>query len=88
MSCPTIPSSSPSTIMASAFRIEPCASAMEAIRPSTISAKYSGAPKLSAARASGGAATASTSVATVPAKNEPNAAVASAGPARPCRAIW
>ena len=27
-------------------------------------------------------------VATEPAKNEPSAAVASAGPARPCRAIW
>ena len=27
-------------------------------------------------------------VETVPAKNEPIAAVASAGPARPCRAIW
>ena len=59
-----MPSSSPSTIIASALRIEPCASAIEAIRPSTISEKYSGAPKLSAARASGGAATARISVAT------------------------
>jgi hypothetical protein len=29
-----------------------------------------------------------TSVQTVPAKNEPMAAIASAGPARPWRAIW
>ena len=43
------------------------------------------APKFSAARASGGAASARTKVATVPAKNEPSAAVASAGPAWPLR---
>ena len=39
-------------------------------------------------KASGGAAAASRNVATVPAKNEPIAAIASAGPARPLRAIW
>ena len=88
MSWPTMPSRRPSTIIASALRIEPWASAIEASRPSTISEKYSGAPKFSAARASGGAASARTKVATVPAKNEPRAAVASAGPARPWRAIW
>ena len=38
--------------------------------------------------ASGGAASTSSTVATVPAKKEPSAAVASAGPARPCLAIW
>jgi hypothetical protein len=37
--------------------------------------------------ASGGANRTRTPVATVPAKNEPNAAVASAGPAFPWRAI-
>ena len=88
MSWPTMPSSRPSTIIASAFRIEPWASAIEATRPRTISEKYSGAPKFSAARASGGAASARMKVATVPAKNEPSAAVASAGPAWPLRAIW
>ena len=48
-----------------------------------MSEKYSGGPKLSAARASGGAARARMRVATVPAKKEPRAAVASAGPAWP-----
>ena len=38
--------------------------------------------------ASGGPNAAIRNVATVPAKNEPIAAVASAAPARPCRAIW
>ena len=37
---------------------------------------------------SGGAKSATRKVATVPAKNEPIAAVASAAPARPLRAIW
>ena len=39
-------------------------------------------------RDKGGANSASRIVATVPAKKEEMAAVASAGPARPCRAIW
>lgn len=68
--------------------MEPLASAIEAMRPSTTSEKYSAAPNDRAARASGGAATASTTVATVPAANEPSAATASATPARPARAIW
>ena len=62
--------------------------AVAAIRPNTISEKYSDGPNFSATSASGGAATAMISVATQPAKNEPSAAMASAGPARPCRAIW
>ena len=41
-----------------------------------------------AQRGRGGANIATTSVATLPATNEPMAAVASAGPARPWRAIW
>ena len=87
-SWPTVHSNTPSTSMASAFITEPCASVMEAIRPSTMSAKYSGEPTLSANSVSGGASTATSSVAQVPAKNEPMAAVASAVPARPWRAIW
>ncbi|MNE18307.1 hypothetical protein D3C80_1113380 [compost metagenome] len=83
-----MPSSRPKTIMAKAFSSEPLASATEATRPRTISEKYSAGPKLSAIAASGGAATASRMVATVPAKKEPRAAVASAAPARPLRAIW
>ena len=41
-----------------------------------------------ATSARGGAKAAITRVAKVPAKNEPSAATASAGPARPWRAIW
>ena len=66
--------------MAIALMSEPCASTVAATRPSTISEKYSAGPNLSASSASGGAATAMSSVATQPAKNEPIAAVASAGP--------
>ena len=87
-SCPIVPSSSPSTTIARAFRVDPLARAIEAIRPSTTSAKYSADPNCNAALARGGANRASTTVATVPAKNDPSAAVASAGPARPWRAIW
>ncbi len=68
--------------------IEPCASTTAAISPSTISAKYSAGPNLNATSESGGANAAISTVATEPAKNEPIAAMASAGPARPLRAIW
>jgi hypothetical protein len=51
------------------------------------SARYSGGPKASANRASGGASSISATTLTVPATNEPIAAIASAGPARPCRVI-
>ncbi len=47
-SVPTSPSSRPSTIMPSALRTEPCASATEQISPSTMSAKYSAGPNSSA----------------------------------------
>ena len=73
--------------MASALRTEPCASATDEIRPSTTSEKYSAGPNSRATAVKGGANSTSTRVATEPAKNEPRAAAASAGPARPCRAI-
>ena len=63
-SVPTSPSSSPSTIIATALRTEPCASTTAAIRPSTISEKYSGAPNDWPTRASGGANSAMSAVAT------------------------
>ena len=88
MSVPTMPSSRPSTTIASALTIEPWASAMDETRPRIISEKYSAAPNCSAIAVSGGAKTATRKVATVPAKNEPIAAMASAAPARPLRAIW
>ena len=62
---------------------DPLASAMDATRPRTTREKYSAGPNFSATLASGGANTASDEVATVPAKNDPSAAVARAAPARP-----
>ena len=87
MSWPTVPNRTPSAIIASALSAEPRASAIDTIRPSSTSEKYSAGPNFNATRASGGAATASTTVATVPAMKDPIAAAASAGPARPWRAI-
>src|SRR5207245_5352265 len=75
-------------IFAIALMSEPCASTVAAIRPSTISEKYSAGPNFSATSASGGANSAMITVDTQPAKNEPIAAMPSAGPARPWRAIW
>lgn len=86
-SVPTTPSSRPIRIMPNARSSDPWASTTEALNPSTIREKYSGGPNFSATCASGGAASASRRVETVPAKNEPIAAVASATPARPFRAI-
>ena len=75
-------------IMPSACSSEPCASTIEATSPSTISEKYSAGPNFSATSASGGENSAISSVQTVPAKNDAIAAVASAFPACPWRAIW
>ena len=58
------------------------------VRPSTIRLKYSGGPNATATRASVGATSISAMMAKVPAMNEPSAAMPSAGPARPCLAIW
>ena len=74
-------------IIPTALSTEPCASTTAAMRPSTMSEKYSGAPNDWPTSASGGAKVAINSVDTQPAKNEPSAATASAAPARPCRAI-
>ena len=82
-----MPNSRPRTIIASALTVEPRARAIDAIRPRTTSEKNSGEPNVSATAASGGANRTMTIVPTVPAKNEPMAAVASAGPARPFFAI-
>ena len=74
--------------MPSACSSEPLASTIDATRPSTISEKYSAGPNFSATSASGGANSAIRNVHTVPAKNEPMAAIASARPAWPWRASW
>ena len=68
--------------------IEPRASAMEAISPRTTSEKYSAGPNFERDAGERRREQDDDDVATVPAKNEPSAAVASAAPARPCRAIW
>jgi len=86
-SCPTVPRSSPSTIIASALRVDPLARAMEAIRPRTTREKYSAGPNCSASDEMGTANSATTRVPTVPAKKDPRAAVARAFPARPLLAI-
>ena len=87
-SVPTVPSRRPRTSMPSADSSEPWASTIATIRPRIISDTYSAGPKRRAIWASGGANSAIRNVATMPANTEPSAAIASAGPARPCRAIW
>ena len=67
---------------------EPCASTTAPIRPSTISEKYSAGPNFNASADSGVDTAATSTVATVPAKNDASAATASAAPACPRRAIW
>ena len=73
--------------MASALMIEPWASATEETRPTTINEKYSAEPNCRAMAVSGGAKIATRKVETLPAKKEPSAAIASATPALPFRAI-
>ena len=78
----------PNRIMPTPSMNGPFDSTVASSRPRIISEKYSFGPNCSAVAASGGASAAIASVATQPAKNEPIAAVESATPARPCRAIW
>ena len=84
---PTIDISSPVTTIATALTTDPFASTTAKIRPSTISEKYSAGPNSRARPVSGAPSAATSTVATQPAKNEPRAAMASAAPARPLRAI-
>ncbi len=74
--------------MPTALTSDPDARTTAPIRPRTISEKYSAGPNLNASSVSGGAKAATSSVAKVPAKNEPSAATPRAAPARPRRAIW
>ena len=57
------------------------------VKASTISMKYSGGPSRTANSATRGANRVTTTVASVPATNEPMAEVASAAPARPLLAM-
>ena len=79
-SMPTRPRIRPTITMPIAFSTERLAITTAPIRPSTISEKYSAGPNCVAMAASGAASSAQIRVATVPAMNEPIAAIASAGP--------
>ena len=61
--------------------------ALTVVNASSISMKYSGGPSLTANSATTGANSVTSTVAMVPATNEPIAEVASAAPARPLLAI-
>ncbi len=86
-SVPMQPSSRPRNTIASDLTMSPGARTAATIRPIIISEKYSGEANFSAISAIGGPNIAIISVQTVPAKNDPMAAIASAGPAFPCLAI-
>src|ERR1044071_7145869 len=88
MSEPTQDKSSPSITIAIALNTEPLASTTAKTSPSTISEKYSAGPNLSASAVKGTPSAATSTVEKQPAMNEPMAAMASAGPALPCFAIW
>ena len=86
-SMPTMAISSPKTAAISARSSDFPASPVTRERPNTISAKNSGGPNRNARAVRGNATRTSPMIATVPAKKDPIAATANAGPARPCLAI-
>jgi hypothetical protein len=87
-SVPMPASHRPTSIASSALTIERPASSTTMARPSAIRPKYSGELKARAIFASGGAISITPRTPTVPAMNEAIAAMPSAAPARPLRAIW
>ena len=78
----------PSAIISTPFTGEPVIMNSVQTTPSTISAKFSGGPNRIATAAIAGAKNVMTMTPSVPATNEPMAAMPSAAPARPCLAIW
>ncbi len=87
-SMPMVPSARPSMPAARPLATEPPTAASE-ISPTSTRPKYSGGPKASAILASAGARYIRPMVPTVPAMNEPMAAMPSAEPALPCWAsLW
>ncbi|MNF82542.1 hypothetical protein D3C84_648500 [compost metagenome] len=84
---PIMPMVKPIPSEAKPRSIEAPSTAETVVKDSTRIAKYSAGPKFSASLATTGANRVSSTVAMVPATKEPIAAVASAGPARPLRAI-
>jgi hypothetical protein len=88
MSKPTIESISPNSMLMYPLTAFSPVSPVTVVRPSSIRAKVSGGPKLSAHLASVGDISISITTPNVPATNEPIAAMPRAGPARPLSAIW
>src|SRR5262249_54512333 len=78
----------PTSAASRAFRIERPASSTTSASPSDMSAKYSGELNERANFASGGATSIRPTTPTVPATKDAIAAMPSAAPARPLRAIW
>ena len=87
-SVPIEVSHSPSSIAKRPLISEGPDSSTTSARPRHISAKYSGELNDSAKTATGGAMRLSAITPKVPAMNEAMAAMPSAAPARPWRAIW
>ena len=87
LSSPIRPSTMPMQAISSAFAIEPWVRKVRTTRPRAIRLKYSAGPNAIATLASDGATSIKATRAKVPAMNEPNAEMPSAGPARPCLAI-
>jgi hypothetical protein len=84
---PMTPSSSPRNKLVKPRTVELPITADTVVKAKIIKAKYSAGPNLSATSTTKGASKVTSTVAMVPATNEPMAAVASAGPARPFFAI-
>ena len=83
-----VPRIRPTTAIIRALINEVPVTLLKTMNPNTIREKNSGGPKARAASARGGARNVSPKIAMVPPMNEPVAEMASAGPARPCWAIW
>ena len=73
--------------IAKPLSMEPPVRLARVVSPSTMRAKYSGGPNVTAHSASGGAESVSSTTLNVPAMNEPSAAIPSAAPALPFNAI-
>ena len=84
---PTNPTNRPRNRLRRPRTTDDPSSAVTVVNATIVSAKYSAGPKRSAIDASAGAKKVNASVASVPATNDPIAAVANAAEARPCRAI-
>ncbi len=87
LSKPTVPTARPSTIMAAVLSRDPPDTKVMTHSASSISTTSTEGPIATITRAKGGATSIRPSTDTVPPMKLPTAAIISAGPARPCRAI-